>query len=415
MKLVLIILAVALVLKDISQLNDPYIMRGIAQLLCLFVGGMWFLSNITPEKLKKYWPILFYFLILFVSIPFTSNPVFITFQVVSLFAVVIFSISYFESARSNEASHKVFINSTVYMYFIACVLSLVIIPLLPGKAFDVLYGGEIRFRGLFSKSGMIATAGGILFGLALFGFKSKIKVFKYSMATVGMICVGITLSRTFWVASIVASLFTMYLYFPKYKKYQMLAIGVFAFFAFGIMAFNVKFDVSSAEEIARVDSITSLSGRLSLWQTSVSSLEGYRWVIGHGFTAGSEGLNLSSDISDREKSKTTLHNGYVQSLLDSGVLGLAFYMLTIVLSILKLIKKDKSRAYPYLFYVLVFMAVANFGEAVIYSASVYHSLVFWIAAVASLGLIENAKVSAGKVEAGVEHSHGYQSVRLKSR
>lgn len=414
MKYILVILIVALVLKDTSQLNDPYIMRGGAEFLCLLSGTAWLVSNINGDLVKKYWPVFGYFSVLIISMLFSKNIIYIMIQILSLFAVVIFAISYFERNAIRNYDQTLFVNTTVYMYFIACLLSLLIIPLLPSQAFDVLYGGEVRFRGLFSKSGMMASAAGILFGFALYGYKPKSKYFKYIAVLIGLACVALTLSRTFWLALIFASGITVYFYYPKLKKYAVMAILMSVVIVVGVMSIGVKYDTKSAEKLARVDSITSLSGRLELWETSINSLSGYRWVLGYGFTAGSEGLGIKTVMSSRETGKTTLHNGYVQSLLDSGVLGFFFYVLIIILSLKNIIKRDFLKKYAYICYTIVFLSIANIGEAVIYTASIYHSIVFWFVAIFALSLPKKRIEDSIEVPVNDNRSSSsYSSVRLR--
>lgn len=420
MKHVLIILIVALILKDISHLNDPYVMRGIAQAICLVFGVVWVSSNINSKIIKYYWPVFSYFFILLISMLFAKSIFYVSFQVISLLGVVLFSIAYFENAKCTSNGHDAFINVSIYMYLVACVLSVLIIPLLPSYAFDLLYGGELRFRGLFSKSSMVAAAGGILFGLSLYGYKNnKKKYIKYSAIFFGLLCVLLTQSRTFWISLFVASALTTYFYYPRFKKYALISIIFGAIVGVGIMSTGVSYDAKVTEEVLRVDSVSNLSGRLGLWQEAIENLNGRQLYIGYGFTAGAEGLGFVEGLDSRQTGKTTLHNGYIQSLMDSGLLGAFFYILIIFLSLKNMMLKDKARLYPYMFFVLIYLSVSNLGEATIYTASVYHSIVFWFVAVFALGLRDTRaeKYSdSDNILNGVPNNIEYkkfQSVRLR--
>ena len=106
MQVVLVILIVALIAKDISYFGDPYIMRGTAQALCLFVGGLWLALHFSASLLKRYWPVLGYLLILCLAIYGTRDPIYVTLQVASLAAIIIFGIAYFEVTKRCTGSRR---------------------------------------------------------------------------------------------------------------------------------------------------------------------------------------------------------------------------------------------------------------------------------------------------------------------
>jgi hypothetical protein len=122
MKIVLAILALAMIAKDASYLGDPYIMRGTAQGLCLIVGGSWLLTNLSPMLLKRYWPLFGYMIALFLSIIGTRDPVYVAFQVISLVAVIVLFIAYFESRRNITTNiNATLLNTTIIAYAIALI------------------------------------------------------------------------------------------------------------------------------------------------------------------------------------------------------------------------------------------------------------------------------------------------------
>jgi len=82
----------------------------------------------------------------------------------------------------------------------------------------------------------------------------------------------------------------------------------------------------------------------------------------------------------------TLHNGFLQSLLDSGFLGASLYLTIIWFVIWVLLKQDTARQYGAELYVLIFMTLSNFGETVIFSAAMYPGVLYWYVAVFALSL-----------------------------
>ena len=63
--------------------------------------------------------------------------------------------------------------------------------------------------------------------------------------------------------------------------------------------------------------------------------------------------------------------------MDSGYIGLTLYVLTILGALMKVAIDDRERAYPLVFYGLVFSMITNFAETTMYSAAVFHSVLFW--------------------------------------
>ncbi len=403
MRHVLIFLTVALIVKDTSQLGDPFILRAIAQGLCLLVGGLWLLTNLSVGLLVRYWPIWGYITILLVSTYSASNPQFVLAQVASLVAVVLFFIAYHEkNIRLNKPRDLTLVNTTIVLYFGVTLISLVITPLFPNITYMSLFAGnaegyESRFRGLFGMPAMMGAAAGLLVGMAWFGLQSwRLRV---PAVVVGLLCLGLTLSRTFWLAMIIAGAATSWFYYTNTVKMKATITGLgLGILVLAIVA-NVEIRKESLTHVLRPQSISSLTGRTQLWEAGWKVLQD-RPFIGYGYTSGAEALykhessiiDSQPKISSRELAATTLHNGYLQSLLDSGLAGTAFYVAIILLSIARFVRYDKDRMFAPEFYAIVFLAVANGGESVIYSASMFHGILFWALAVLAFSLRKSQAV-----------------------
>ncbi len=410
MQVVLFILIVALIAKDISYLGDPYIMRGTAQALCLFMGGLWLTHHFSVNLLKRYWAIIGYLLVLLLAIYGTRDPIYVTLQVVSLAAMVIFAIAYFESRNRGPLSRRTnatLIKTTVFTYGIIAWLSLVAASYWPSVAYlDIdagnIAGIQVRFRGLFSQAGMMGTAAGLLVVLSLFGIKGLFS--KLILVFPGIVWLAMTSSRTYWVAALVAAGLTRWSYYRSGRIWIFAATAAGLFAMATVAALDIPFDTKAIGKLARVESVSNLTGRVQLWQRAVKAFEAHPY-LGNGFTAGAVGLEEEvygrsisepSKLSSRGMGRTTMHSGYIQSLLDSGAIGTIFYVLVIALSIRAFYRHDKERAFPAEFAGLIFLSVANLGEAAIYSASVFSSVLFWILAVFAFSL-QGAKQSPTKL------------------
>lgn len=399
MNIVLVMLIIALIAKDTSYLGDPYIMRGISQGLCLIVGSLWLLSNLSSAMIQRYWPLLGYLIAIGFSVIGARDPIYVALQVLSISGVCLFFIAYFESRQLNPGINVPLLNTTIIAYSIVAMGSLIIALYLPSIAYETLYGGEIRFRGLFSKSGMLGSAGGLLVGISWYWLRQRwIKIIPLIL---GAICLVLPLSRTSWIAFIVASGLTTWLYYYKSRKWIIAVGGVGLILTITSLVFDISYsyDAKLAKKVLRTESMTSLSGRTELWGLAVKAFQ-ERPVLGWGYTVGSEALGTQlftssgkvrsesqfNPKSSREISRATIHSGYLQSLLDVGLIGTFFYISVIIVAFRRFFVLDKTRQFPAEFYVLTFLVVGNIGQNVIYAASVFDSILFWAIATFALSL-----------------------------
>jgi len=423
MRFVLIFLIVALVVKDVTLINDPYLLRAIAQVTCLVTGAVWWLSHLDGTVMKRYWLIIGYMASLFLTVFVASEPIYVLLQVVSLSAVIIFFIAYFESRRSGApASNDTLIITTVISYFLICALSLVAIKYFPGYAYEYISHEEIRFRGIYAKSGMTGSAAGILIVLTLFGVRNAwLKIFPLIC---GSACLALTLTRTTWVGCFIAVFITAWLYYPRRRALVTAGASALAFAAFCMFVLNVRPDpetVSSVGRALRIGSISTLNGRTKIWRDGFTAFSKAP-LLGHGFTAGGEAFHsddesvrLSTTISanqetpsslDRSRTigKSTLHNGIIQSLLDAGIVGTFFYLTAMVAALRGFLVCDWSRRYPAEFGCLVFLLVTNIAQNVIYSAAVFDSILFWGLVVFALSLRRRSAVAEPLSGESAEHA-----------
>lgn len=383
--------------KDTFQLGDPYVMRGGAQILALLVAIGALLYRPPRQIFSRYWPLVGYVGSMLLTSVQSSMPTFVILQIGSLVAILLFSIAYFDVGTARKEREAALVRGVIGVYLCAALASLVIAKFAPGIAYETLYAGdaygnESRFRGLFSKSAMMGAAGGLLVGAAWYGVKSH--SLRILIAAPGAICMALTVSRTFWLATVVSGIITAWYYHPSRMKLILQGLVVTLLLGAIGLAANMTLNHKTIENTFRLHTITTLTGRVDLWERGLRALE-YRPWLGYGFTFGSEGLQQkkagigsSSQQDARKIAKVSLHNGYMQSFLDSGIVGTFFYASTIVLAIFRFIRHDFHREYPVSFYCILFLALANCGESIIYSASVFHSVLFWMLAAFALGLKE---------------------------
>lgn len=405
MRFILIFLIVALVVKDVTLINEPYLLRAISQGTCLVTGVVWFLSHLDWTVMKRYWLVIGYMASLCLTVFVASEPIYVLFQVVSLSAVIIFFIAYFESRASGAmVSNETLIITTVISYLLICFLSLVAIKYFPSYAYEYISREEIRFRGIYAKSGMTGSAAGILIVLTLFGVRNA--WLKTLALICGSVCLALTLSRTEWVGCLIAVCITSWLYYPRWRIVVTAGTSALVFVAFCMFLLNVQPDqetVSSLSRVLRIGSISTFNGRIKIWHDGLTAFSKSP-ILGHGFTtggeafhSGEESIRLSTMISANQETpssldksrtigKSTLHNGIIQSLLDAGIIGTFFYLTAMLAALRGFLVCDWSRRYPAEFACLVFLLVTNIAQNVIYSAAVFDSILFWGLVVFALSL-----------------------------
>jgi O-antigen ligase len=272
---------------------------------------------------------------------------------------------------------------------VVCLVSLLLRVWHPALAFEQTFEGP-RFRGLFSKPAMMGAASGLLFGLCLF------VPWHWSIRGIGIAaslpCLFLTGSRTFWVAATV-SMGAAGIRYVRWRRtfVPMVAVLIVAVLGLGIVI-GTQMTQAQGAKIFRQDSIENLSGRTAMWAQALQRYWEHPW-LGYGFTAGGvvldeTGWRGAGGVSSNSPSQgaITLHNGYVQALLDSGGIGAALYVAVILSALLCFLWYDGAKQYAAEFYCLLFLAIANLGETVIFGAAVLHGVWFWYVTVLALTL-----------------------------
>jgi len=324
----------------------------------------------------------------------SADPLNVFMQVLSVSSFILFGIAYAESSVKG-AIHNPYVPlyySTAIILAIVFLGSLIVIKIHPDLVYDLTYVGGKRFSGLFGEPAQMGAAAGLALGVASLGVRKKwLKLFVIAVAAP---CLALTLSRTFWIATVFAGLVTAWHYYPRLRNIAA-AIFVAGALAFAIVfLLNIKIDTQEGSKLARVDSFSTMSGRTEIWKRAYEAFLRSP-LFGHGFTKGSDatfgthhaqGATIVKSVSTSSGGET-LHSGYIQSLVDSGLFGFIAYITFIATSILRLLKYDVDREHATEFYILNYLWVGNFAENTIYSGAELTGGIFWITAVLSLSIM----------------------------
>lgn len=394
MKPAAILLAATLIARNNLYFSGPFeVLRGLALVGVALVGLYGLLQPRTLRALPRYWPQFGYLAATLVSLAGTDYPFYVGFQTLSLAAVIIFAIACSEAKNALRIESGI-LTTAFYGYALTMLLSLALLAAKPALVYEVLYGGEHRFRGIFPKSGIAAASAGVLVGISLFT-RGRSRWLRGLALLSALACLALTQSRTFWIAGLVATVAT-YLVYYRHGGKVLLSLGLLGVFAMALIyVADVRLETRSLKKFTRIETVSNLTGRLSLWNEALEKFAEQPYV-GRGLTAGSSafidrsnvmGFNHEDDLSvDRSIGKSTMHSGYVQALLDLGAVGGVFYVSLILAALWRLFRNDTKRQHPTRWFLLVFLSIANLSENVIYAVTVFNSVLFFMVSAYAVGL-----------------------------
>jgi O-antigen ligase len=132
-----------------------------------------------------------------------------------------------------------------------------------------------------------------------------------------------------------------------------------------------------------------------LWELALKKYQDSP-LLGYGFTTGSDALasemgdtlSTAFGVADRSQQKLfSLHSGYIQALLDSGILGATLYIAILGLALWRLFRYDYERRYGAEMYCLVFFSISNLTDTIIFGAAVFYEVFYWYLSILALGCV----------------------------
>ncbi len=402
MRYAFLILLIGLLAKDVLPLGDRHLLRGVSEGIALAVGVGWLVTHWSGAVARRYGLILSYLSILALTAICSQRPFFVLLQVLSLVSVVLFFVAYIESSGIKQDAFRWNVFAVSCAFLFVCVGSLVLLAVRPPLAFEVTSEGN-RFRGLFNEPAMMGAVSGLLVGLVAFGkFHWLVRI---AGALASLPCLYLTGSRTSWGAALAALLITGALYITNKRQWivGLAFMGIVG--GVSLVMFDFRMDADVQSQVIRSGSIETLSGRTVLWDLALKKYQDSP-LLGYGFTAGSDALvadmgdalNAAFGVSDRSQRKTfSLHNGYLQALLDSGAIGAALYMAILISAIRGMWKYGTECLHGAEMYSLIFFTVSNVTDTIIFGAAVFYEVYFWYLPVLamSLGVLVPARLADG--------------------
>jgi O-antigen ligase len=341
-------------------------------------------------------PVLGYLCCLLVPVTYAADSQYVLYHVVSLMCVTIASVAAFRGSDQRRVDALRQASLLLSLGIVAIIaISLAGLWLWPDRVWEYPLGDARRFRGLMPKAGGMGLIAVLCIGFSWFRFRSF--AIRAALIVPCLAALVLSGSRTPAIAALIAT-FAVAIRYRALTKKVLLGSACFAVAAVAALwSGALRVDQSRVDAVARADSLATLSGRLAVWQRGVEAGESLP-LFGHGLTmgsiafvqtggihdAGTSVLGQASGLDSREAARVTLHNGYLQSYLDSGPIGIVLYLTVILLAIYRVYFFDQGRRYGLVLYVLVLLAVSNLAENVIQNVSTIYGMAFWIFAIAAL-------------------------------
>ncbi len=407
-RVIAVAVVVGLLVKDLAFIGDRYIIRTTVEAACMLVGMYWLVTNPSLSAIRRQIAPIAYLFVLLLSAFVSLDPPSVLLQVVALASVVLFSIAYFSTLDAKTAVTTILV-PMLWVYALVLAGCLAYGKLVPTVAFTYEWGDPVpRFRGVFGEPAQLGIVGGLTIGLSI--LVRTWWIVRIPAFFAGGLCVYLTFSRTFWIAVPAALAATAWIYKPKLRV-AMAAAG-----AVVLMMGALFMDAIVKEEsrTLRAESLTNMSGRTEIWSVALEKFQ-ERPILGYGFTVGADAMMSSAVIQGLKKQSgstgqfvntPTLHNGYVQVMLDSGVLGFVLYCAIVFGAVIQLWRNDRRKRYAAVMYVLVFSMVGNIGETYIFGAAQSHQVVYWMLAIFALGLERRVVVRRPKRAANLLVAEG---------
>jgi O-antigen ligase len=399
------LMMIALIAKDTIPFGDRFIMRSLGAGIALSYGLWWMLSYPRTVFRKEHILICFYLCVLMLSAVGALFPGWVLLQIGALTAVTLVGIAAggFQKNTDTDIVIERINQCLLIILLIVGTLNLVSIWLWPANAFAIgdIAGGK-RFTGLYGRPAMVSASMGILFGVAVFGVRNKTviwSIIRIIAAFTAIACLLLASARTFWIAFVAACFLTTYRYARHRVLITVISLGVATVFVALIMATGRNLNTDTLGKSLRRDfnAVSTIEGRMEIWRGAIKkAME--RPFFGYGFTIGVTAFAMPDakfretpqyilkNKIDFDDSFATMHNGYIQAVIDTGFIGAFFYIALITTALYRVLRYDKKRRLACGLFILIFLGVANLGESVIFSASVFHSTIYWFWISYSLGI-----------------------------
>ncbi|MGK7907174.1 MAG: O-antigen ligase family protein [Synechococcus sp.] len=337
--------------------NEPAYNKVMQPLLLIIYGITLYYFYKCREQFKplvsKGWVVWLMLLIPILSTLWSVYPVITLRRSFALFNTSLFGIY-----LATRYSLPEILNLLKWTFVVIIAASLTFIVALPdlGKHVRLHVGA---FRGVFGHKNIF----GILMGVATMTFfavstlrDNTLRIFDRSLFGLSLILTFLSVSSTAFLGLLVAMASIPFVYIARWKRHQIIpaVFGTLSIFFFGVVLISQNY-VEFLDFFGEDPTFTS---RTIFWPYLIDSINQRFW-FGYGFEAYWEGgldgpaailIQLSS-----VSAKFSAHNGFLETMLSIGFVGMGFIIATLWLAILKFITKARSTREFVYFYPILFV------------------------------------------------------------
>jgi O-antigen ligase len=229
--------------------------------------------------------------------------------------------------------------------------------------------GTYRFIGTSHPNTLAIFAAILCLSARLFLRQGKSRMFALLIVAIGVGVLVLAKSRTTLGGVLVAMLVTQIVSVRGSNRIYLLTGGVFAMGAIALASLflsqQATGQLGNAVAMGRTEDVTSLTGRLPLWQELIDSIN-KRPMLGYGYLAywDANRVEYLSDIFKWEIPHG--HNAYLDVCLDVGVVGLGVcfvWLITALVESFGLYQSTNRIEYAIIFGLVVFAMVNGFAES----------------------------------------------------
>jgi O-antigen ligase len=281
---------------------------------------------------------------------------------------------------------------------IVLVASIAVVVLLPAYGLDQLRGDA--WRGIFdtkNELGRIATLSAVVWLLRT--LVRPRSVLSWAILLTAFLAIDRSQSRTSLVVFL--ALGALIAALPMLRAREELAVASCAFLAITFGSVTYWLLEHPGRAVGAVNASTTLTGRTEIWNAVWTMIERHFW-FGYGYSAFWRGLDGPSAFVWTAVGSTPphSHNGFLDTLVDLGALGLILLALALVTTLglaWSAMRRAGSvvQAWPFVF--VVFLLLYNLTE----SSLVARNSLFWILYVAAAGslAVERDQLRSGAARA----------------
>ena len=229
--------------------------------------------------------------------------------------------------------------------------------------------GNYRFIGTCHPNTLAVYAAVMCMSARMYIVKDQSTLIAMSMLAVGVVVIMMTKSRTTLGAVVISMLATQIVSVRGNNRILLIAFG---FFAIGLVSIGTLFlsqqatgQLGSIVAMGRADDVSSLTGRLPLWEELLSWID-KRPFLGYGYMAfwDADRVEKLSELFKWEIPHG--HNMYLDIMLDIGIIGLIAYSIWFFSALqraLKLFIKTNAIEFAIGFGIGVFALISGCAES----------------------------------------------------